>query len=164
MLAREAEEYAGSRADDLPIAAYAGLITMYCTLVGLALAVGARRRLLPRSIAASDLALLGVATHRASRILTRDRIAAPLRMPFTRYEGTSGAGEVKERPRGRGLRKALGGLLTCQFCAGPWLAGMLLTGLVLRPRETRLVASALTITTVSDFMHQLYAFARRGSP
>ncbi|HVJ88466.1 MAG TPA: DUF1360 domain-containing protein, partial [Labilithrix sp.] len=72
-----------------------------------------------------------------------------------------GAGEVRERPRGEGLRRALGSLLTCQFCAAPWITLVLTTALVVRPRPTRVVASGLAVVTVSDFLQQLYALARR---
>jgi hypothetical protein len=38
-----------------------------------------------------------------------------------------------------------------------------MVALVARPRETRLVASGLAVTTISDFLHQLYAFSRQAS-
>src|SRR4051794_1576649 len=94
------EGYAGDAKDEVPIKAYATLVVVFSSAVGLALAIGARRRALPRRFATRDIALLGVATHRLSRIITHDRVAAPLRAPFTRYEGSNGAGEVRERPRG----------------------------------------------------------------
>jgi hypothetical protein len=118
---------------------------------------------LPKRIGARDIVLLGVATHRLTRILTRERVTAAIRFPFTKYEGTAGAGEVREHARGHGLQRAVGSLLTCQFCAGPWTAAALTTALVARPRETRAVASMLTIVTISDFLHQAYASARRAS-
>ena len=158
------ESYAGpAKAEDLPVGAYAALLTLYAGTFGAALWAGSRHDLLPRSIAVLDVAFLGLATHRLSRLLTRDRITMPLRMAFTRYESNDGAGEVREHSRGRGWRKALGSLLTCPFCVGPWIAGALTTAFVLRPRETRLVASALVMVTISDFAHQAYAFARKAS-
>jgi Protein of unknown function (DUF1360) len=122
-----------------------------------------RRGRLPANIGVRDLALLGVATHSLTRIITRDRVTAAIRFPFTEYEGSAGAGEVRERARGHGLQRALGSLLTCQFCAGPWTAAALMAGLVARPRETRLIASTLTVAALSDFLHQAYARARKAS-
>jgi len=154
------EAYAGPASEELPIAGYATLGLTYASVFGSLLWAGAKRSRLPEFMGWRDIVLLGLATHRLSRILTRDRVAAPLRMPFTEYEGKAGAGEVKERPRGRGLRRAVGSLLTCQFCAGPWIAASLATALTVQPRPTRLVASVLTAVSVSDFAHQLYAGAR----
>ena len=59
--------------------------------------------------------------------------------------------------------RALGTLLTCQFSAPPWTASTLTTALIPRPREARVVSSVFAVVTVSDFLHQLYAYARRAS-
>jgi hypothetical protein len=157
------EEYAGESAAELPVFAYAGFLLSYLGLFGGALLAGSRRGLLPKTIRPADVILLGIATHRVSRILTRDRITTPLRIPFTRFEGTGGAGEVNERARGRGLQRALGSLLTCQFCMGPWVAACFTAALVARPRETRVAGGALAVMTVSDFLHQAYAWIRHAS-
>jgi hypothetical protein len=158
------ESYAGpANPDDLPVGAYAALLSLYAGSFGAALWAGSRRGVIPKSLDVLDVVFLGLATHRLSRLITRDRITTPLRMAFTRYEKSDGGGEVREHSRGRGWRKALGGLLTCPFCAGPWIAGALTTAFVLRPRETRLVASGLVMVTISDFAHQAYAFARKAS-
>jgi hypothetical protein len=157
------KSYAGSADEAVPLAAYGALVAVFLGAVAVALRVGKKRGALPIRIATSDILLLGVAVHRLTRALTRDKVASPLRAPFTRYEGSSGEGEVHERPRGGGLRRALGTLLTCQFCAGPWAALGLTVAFVARPRATRLVASGLAMVTMSDFLHQLYAFARRAS-
>src|SRR5690606_6729386 len=130
---------------------------------GGALLRASKLRRLPKRVAARDIALLGIATHQLTRILTRDRVTSAVRFPFTKLEQSAGAGEVDERPRGRGLRKALGTLLTCQFCAVPWTAAAGTAALIARPRETRMAASVLTAVTVADFLHQAYARARRAS-
>jgi hypothetical protein len=157
------EEYAPGAAEEVPLAAYATLVTIFSSLVTAGLVLGARRRALPSKIVWRDIALLGIATHRVARLLTRDTVAAPLRAPFTRRMGKAGAGEQKDRPRGTGFRRALGKLLTCQYCADPWISLALTTAFVARPRETRILASGVTVATVSDFLHQAYAFVRKGS-
>jgi len=44
-----------------------------------------------------------------------------------------------------------------------WVATGLTGGLVLAPRLTRLAATVLTATAVSDFLHLAYDAAKRGS-
>lgn len=128
------------------------------------LIVAARRsRALPERLDVRDIALLGVATHKLTRIVSRDPIAIPLRAPFTEYQGTDGAGQVKEQPRGPGLRRAIGSLLLCQYCVGPWVASVLTAGLVFLPRTTRLFTGVFAMVAISDFLHQGYAGARRWS-
>lgn len=137
-------------------------MTVFTGTCGALLYAGAKTKRLPR-MSAADIALLGVATHRLARIVSRDKVTMPLREPFTELEGTAGAGEVNERPKGRGLRRAIGTLLSCPYCMGPWIASALTAALALRPRETRVVCAMLAVTTVADFMHQSYAFMRRAS-
>jgi hypothetical protein len=149
--------------DDVPVAAYAGIMLFFAAAAGTLLRRAAEKKALPERIAAEDIALLGVATHRLTRIVTRDRVATPLRLPFTELEGSAGGGEVDEKPRGQGLRKAIGTLLTCPYCAGPWIATGLTTALLARPRETRVAASMLAMVTVADFLHQSYALMRQAS-
>jgi hypothetical protein len=162
--AREAiEAYAGDEAGDLPIGGYA---TMMAVFVGAFVGVVAAARkadVLPKRVPFRDIALLGVATHKLTRIVTRERVTIPLRVPFTHYEGGDGAGTVREEPRGRGLQRAIGTLLTCQYCAGPWVATGLAAGLLFAPRATRLACGVLSVVAISDFLHQAYAGSRRWS-
>ncbi|HTQ04507.1 MAG TPA: DUF1360 domain-containing protein [Polyangiaceae bacterium] len=156
--------YAGDRADELPIESYAVMIAAFTA--ALVLVAGAARASgrLPKRLPARDILLLGVATHELSRTLTRARVTIPLRVPFTRYEGSDGAGQVREEPRGHGLRRAVGSLLTCQFCTGPWVALGLGAALLSFPRGTRFASSIFAMAAISDFLHQGYAAARRASP
>lgn len=98
--------------------------------------------------------LLGIATHKLSRTITRDWVTSVLRAPFTRLEGQAELPkEVSESARGRGLRRAIGELLTCPFCTGQWVAALLAYGLVLKPPVARLIASVFTVISISDFLH-----------
>ena len=46
-----------------------------------------------------------------------------LRAPFTRFQESSGQGEVvEEEPCGHGLRLAVGELLVCPYCLAQWVA------------------------------------------
>jgi len=146
------EEVSAYRGEsDLPVESFAGLMAAYAAFVA-AGAVAVRRRGLPDRPAWSDVALVAVATHRLSRLITKAPVTSPLRAPFTRYEGVSGSAELKEQVRGTGARKAVGELLTCPFCISQWLATGFTFGLVLAPRGTRMAAAVLTSVTAADFL------------
>lgn len=99
--------------EEMPLAAFAGLIGLYGASFGaFLLATKQRDRPLPERIALGDLLLLGVATHKLSRLITQDWVTSPLRAPFTEYHGSSGAGEVSDKARGKGMQRALGELFT----------------------------------------------------
>ena len=113
-------------------------------------------RAIPERVDSKDIALLGVATHKLSQIGAKDAVTSPLRAPFTELQETESQKNVKEKPRGEGLRRSVGELVTCQFCLGLWVASFFTYGLVLMPRVTRLMATIFTILTVSDHLHQTY--------
>ena len=128
----------------------------------------ARRRSgadLPERIDGRDLALLAGASFKLGRLIAKEKVSAPIRAPFTEYQGKADApGEVDERPRGSGPRAAVGELLTCPYCLGMWVVSVLTVGLVTAPRETRLVASILSALGVSDFLQVAYrALVARGA-
>lgn len=148
-------------ASPTPLRGYATLLAAWSVTFGSLLAAAAATDRLPSRIDPADVILLGVATHKVTRILTKDWVTAPLRAPFVRYEGSAGSGEVREKARGRGLRRAVGDLVTCPFCTGPWVAGAFLAGLIARPRVTRTVAAAFSAVAVSDLLHQAYGAARK---
>ncbi len=109
-----------------------------------------------RRLTPGELALVGVATHKLTRIITRDWVTIPLRAPFTRFVASSGSGEVDEESRGTGLRKAIGDLLTCNYCTGPWVAGALVASMSFAPKVTRTISSVFATVALSDFLHELY--------
>jgi Protein of unknown function (DUF1360) len=140
------------------------LLTEYATLLGFYLAsvavvtgIAVQQNRLPRKFGLLDLALLGIATHKLSRIVAKDRITGILCAPFVSYIRSSGAGEVEEEPRGRGFQRGIGHLISCPYCMAPWCATALSFGLLFAPRMTRLFAGILVSITVSDFLHRAYA-------
>lgn len=158
-LEQEGQEHANGA--ERPLGGYAVLLSCYLSaVVGLGLVVR-RRRILPLRPAAPDLALAAVATHKIARMLSKDSVLATVRMPFTRFEEASGSGEVNESVRGRGLRHAVGELLTCPFCLAQWVATGFAFGLLLAPRATRQVASVFCAVTASDFLQLTYAAAEK---
>lgn len=141
-----------------PLPGYLLAIGSYAALAG---AVSVAGRLtgvrLPELFSLRDTALVGVATHKASRLLTKEAVTSPLRAPFTKYEEPAGHAELKESPRDdHPAQHAIGELLTCPFCAGVWIASGLTAGLVFAPRVTRLVATALTAVAASDALNLAY--------
>lgn len=110
-----------------------------------------------------DLLLLGVAVHASTHMVARDRVLAPLRSPFTQFEKVAGAGEVDERVAASGARKAIGELLTCPYCLGPWATLVLGSVLVASPLAGRLLCGGLAAVAVSNVLHQLYALLRERS-
>ena len=111
----------------------------------------------------TDVALLGVATYKLSRLVAKEKVTSFLRAPFTEFQESSGHGEVEEKPQGHGLRLAVGELLVCPYCLGLWVAGGFAAGMVVAPRSTRLVASVFATKAVSDFLQLAYKAAEERS-
>ena len=138
-------------------AEYATLLGFYLTSVAMLTSIAAEQNRLPRKFSQLDLALLGIATHKLSRIVAKDRITGILRAPFVSYIRSAGAGEVEEEPRGRGIQRGIGHLISCPYCMAPWCATALSFGLLFAPRVTRFFAGILVSVTVSDFLHRAHA-------
>jgi len=143
--------------DEQLLAEYGLLMTLFLAgVAGLTTAANAQQ-LLPRKFGLLDLALLGIATHKLSRLVAKDRITGIIRAPFVSYRRSSGEGEVEEEPRGRGFQRGIGTLISCPYCVGPWCATALGFGMLFAPRITRFFASILTSVAISDFLHRAYA-------
>jgi len=156
------EEYGAKTAEkeeceERLLAEYATLLGFYLASVAVLTGVAVEQNRLPRKFSQLDLALLGIATHKLSRIVARDRITGILRAPFVNYVRSAGAGEVEEEPRGRGFQRGLGHLVSCPYCVAPWCATALGFGLIFAPRVTRFFAGILATVTVSDFLHRAHA-------
>jgi hypothetical protein len=146
-----------------------GYVTAMAAFGGLAAALVAATRISGRTIperpSFGDVALVSIATHKLSRLIAKDSVTSPLRAPFARYAGPAGAAELNEevRDQGSSVRHGIGELVTCPFCLAVWVATGLTGGLVLAPRLTRLGATALTATAVSDFLQFAYDSAKRST-
>jgi len=154
---REKAEYAGD--EPRPLGGYLTALGVYgglcASMAGFVRLTGTAP---PERVGAADLALVTVATHKLSRVLTKDPVTSPLRAPFTHYDGQAGPAELAEDVREDSpARHSAGELLTCPFCAAQWVATGFVFGLVVAPRFTRLAASVFTAVAGADTLQYLYA-------
>jgi hypothetical protein len=151
--------------EERPLAGDLGAMGVYVGLVtAAAAAVRASGRQLPDRIPLGDAVLLTVGTFRLARRLAKDPVTAPIRAPFTRFEGASGHAEVAEEVREHGGAKhAVGELLTCPFCLAQWVGTGFVFGYITAPKATRLAALTMTMVAGSDVLQFLYDGIQNGS-
>jgi hypothetical protein len=149
--------------DEQLLAEYATMLGVYLTSVAVLTGFAKKQGRLPRQFGLLDLALLGIATHKLSRIIAKDRITSILRAPFVSYVRSAGAGEVEEEPRGRGIQRGIGHLISCPYCTAPWSATALAFGFLFAPRVTRFFAGILASVALSDFLHRAYLAAKENT-
>ncbi len=146
---------------ETPARDYAALVAAFNGLIAAGLlARKCSREPLPERIEPKDLALFALATQKLSRVITKDKVTSAFRAPFTEVEGKGGPGEIEERAKGRGLRRAIGELLTCPFCLGTWIASGFIYGYIFVPRVTRPLASIFAVSGLADFLQQAYIKAQ----
>src|ERR1700709_1049127 len=93
---------------DRPPPPHAVFAALFNTLFATGLVLARRQgRQLPERVEPRDLIVIGVATHKLSRLISKDKVTAPLRAPFTELEEKGGPSEFEESSRGKGLRKAV---------------------------------------------------------
>jgi hypothetical protein len=143
-----------------PLLSYATFMLIFNGLFAAALLVARRRgRELPERPATADLVMIGVGSHKLSRLISKDKVTSPLRAPFTELRGKGGPGELEEASRGKGARKAIGELLICPYCLGLWVVAAFAVGLLFAPRLTRFIAAIFSALTISDFLQIAYKAA-----
>lgn len=99
-----------------------------------------------------ELLALGAATFALARTIVHEKVEAWLRRPFVADTGHGG-----REPRGRGMRYALGELLTCTRCVGTWSA-LGLTALRTRhPAAGRTAIAVLAAAAINDFLQAAFA-------
>jgi hypothetical protein len=137
-----------------PYGSYAAIMAVFTG--GLATA-GAVARLLgrdPRENTALDLAILGLASFKASRTIARDEVTSFLREPFVEGHAHEGGEDPVESGD---LNQAIGELVTCSRCIGTWVAAGLGATQVLAPRFGRLLTWTLGAAAVNDFLQAGFA-------
>ncbi|MEU0673859.1 DUF1360 domain-containing protein [Streptomyces sp. NPDC006172] len=162
----DAARYEGrDRSDDeeeVPLGGYAALSAAFATSVAVFAGVARRKGVrLPDEVPPWDVALMGTAVYKASRLLSRDKITSFVRAPFTRRGSHALAGEVLDEPRGTGVRRAVGDLVSCPFCVSVWAAGAVVGSYACAPRATRLACAGLGAVTLADWLQYAWTWTQQ---
>jgi hypothetical protein len=131
-----------------PLAHYSVVIVTFVSVVGAAITLTTRQGRAPRHVPISDLALLGLATARVSRLIAREKATRVIRAPFTRVAPDARRDEVREKPRAE--TPAMGELVLCPRCVGVWVSAAMGLGYARAPAATRLLATMLSASLLSD--------------
>ncbi|MFF9097955.1 MULTISPECIES: DUF1360 domain-containing protein [unclassified Streptomyces] len=149
---------------EVPLGGYAALATTFTTGAALFAALAHRRGVRPpEQVPPWDVALLGTAVFKASRLISKDKITSFLRAPFTRRTEQGEGSEVMDAPRGGGAQRAVGDLVSCPFCVSAWVAGVLVGSYAVTPRGTRLVCAGLTALTAADWLQYAWTWAQQST-
>jgi len=133
-----------------PYRAYAAIVGTFLTGLSAVSGLAVARRRPLEEISAVDLALLGLATFKASRAVARDKVASFVRDPFV--EGVAYEGENEQPTPKTELKRAIGELVTCTRCIGTWLGAGLASTQILAPRTGRLLTSILAAGAINDWL------------
>ena len=133
-----------------PYRAYATIVGTFLSGLGAVSGLAAARRRPIQEISGIDLALLGLATFKASRTIARDKVASFVRDPFV--EGEAYEGEHEQPTKETELKQAIGELVTCTRCVGTWIGAGLASTQILAPRTGRLLTSVLAAGAINDWL------------
>ena len=126
---------------------YGALNALYGLLLT-GVAVAARNRKWSEDpIMGAELLPMSAATFALAKVIAREKIGTWVREPFV-DEGSGG----KQRPRGRGLRHAVGELVSCTRCVGAWSALGVVGLRLLSPPAGRAVTTVLAASAANDFL------------
>jgi hypothetical protein len=128
---------------------YAALNLVWATLVGGMLAATREREAPPYA----ELPVLGLASFSLAKALSKEKVGVWARLPMLE-RGPDG----ERRPKGRGLRFAVGELLTCPRCLGTWSSLGLMGLRIARPREGRIVTSILATAALNDVLQTGFSY------
>lgn len=124
---------------------YAKLNAVYGALLATTL-IASRRRAIAEPIRGLELLPLGAATFALSKLVAKEKVGTWMREPFVE-EHSDG-----RPPRGQGVQRAVGELLTCTRCVGAWTALGLVGLRLASPAAGRTVTSVLAASAANDFM------------
>lgn len=143
---------------------YGVVLSAYAVLAAM-LAFVVRRRTRGRlpAVRPVDVVMLGLATFKLSRLVSKDKVLSPLREPFVEETEPGEGPEVNSTPARGGLRHVIGELVTCPFCISVWIATILMAVFTMAPRAVRLAASGLGALVVADSSQYMYSRLRKGA-
>jgi hypothetical protein len=131
-----------------PYTAYAGIMGTFVGGLAVAGALAHVRDRDARDYDALDLVVLGLATFKAARTISRDDVTSFLREPFTEDDEPVETGDLKQ---------AIGELVTCSRCVGTWAAAGLGSAQILAPRFGRLLTWTLAAGAANDWLQAGFA-------
>lgn len=102
--------------------------------------------------------LLGLASFRLTRLIVFDVIAERLRMFFLEEvieENDNEEDTVYVIPKGKGLRRFIGELISCYWCTGIWVSGFLVTSYVFFPPFTMWLLVILSVAAIASLFETL---------
>ncbi|HEX8073359.1 MAG TPA: DUF1360 domain-containing protein [Thermoleophilaceae bacterium] len=124
---------------------YAAINAVYAALFAGVL-YATRDRAADDPIPVRELVPLSAATFALSKVIAREKVGTWLREPFVDQDGH------EPRPAGRGLRRAVGELVTCTRCVGAWSALGVVGLRVAAPQTGRTVSAVLAASAANDWM------------
>ena len=133
-----------------PYHAYATIVGTFMAGLGAVSGLAAMQKRPLQEMAAIDLALLGLATFKASRTVARDKVTSFVREPFV--EGEAYDGEDEKPTHETEMKQAIGELVTCTRCIGTWIGAGLASTQIVAPRTGRLLTAVLAAGAVNDFL------------
>jgi hypothetical protein len=137
-----------------PYRAYAAIMGTFAGGLAVAGGIAALLHRDPREHDLLDLTVLGLATFKAARTISRDEVTSFLRDPFVEGEAHEGGEEPVETGD---FRQAIGELVTCSRCVGTWVAAGLATTQILAPRFGRLLTWSLAAAGANDWLQAGFA-------
>lgn len=144
---------------DAPKGGYAVIMAIFfAAFAAVASALRRNPSTLSTTPPARDIALLGIATFRLSRLLTADRVTSILRAPVVE----EGVGEqqiegVVQKPKQEGgIVQAAGELVTCPWCISVWAAAFNVYLLTLFPRLGRLFLLIMSSSGISQLLDPVF--------
>lgn len=139
-------------------ASYASLIGIFSTVFALfSLWKGKDFELKP-----FEFLMLAFSAFRMGRMISYDLVMRPVREPVTAtVPNPDGTGEMVVA-EGRGLRHAVGDLVSCPTCSGTWAAAGLVYGLKILPGPTRAFMAIMAAAGAAELFDGAYEFLNWG--
>lgn len=105
-----------------------------------------------------SLLLLGLASFRLTRLIVFDAITEKIRAFFLKevvQENGQEGEEIYLVPRGSGVRKFIGELISCFWCTGIWTSGLLIVLYSLLPSVGIWVLAILSVAAIASLLEML---------
>ena len=135
-------------------ATYLALTSLFLSVFA-AIASRHRRASDVLDLPAKDLVLLGLATYRLARMASFDKVLEPVRLQVVQVVPDQFGADTTVEPKGEGVQRALGELISCPICTGTWIAAVLTYGLHLFPGPTRLLITIMGAIGMGELLHTL---------